>query len=343
MACYHPLTGYVVGINHDTGKRIIKIGSCEYDGIDLPDNFQFRHDAAQYSSAMPHEKILIPCGRCIGCRLKYSRIWADRMMAESLYHESNVFLTLTYDNDNLPDQHEYVDKETGEIKVSPVHSINKRDVQLFIKRLRKQYSDQKIRYYAAGEYGEKSLRPHYHLIIFGLKIPDMKLLRESDQGFTYFVSDTISKLWPYGFHLITNVTWETCAYVARYVMKKQKGNTASIYEEYGFEPEFALMSRKPGIGRSFYDEHKKELLEKDGVYYPTDNGAVLLRSNSYYDRLLDIDYPEEAAEAKEKRVSLAKDYNKVKSNMTSLEYNDLLYASELNKNEQVKSLKRKEV
>ena len=171
----------------------------------------------------------------------------------------------------------------------------------------------------------------------------MVLLRENDQGFTYFVSDTISKLWPYGFHIITKVTWETCAYVARYVMKKQKGKGADIYEKYGFTPEFSLMSRKPGIGRKFYEDHKKELLKKDGVYCPTDSGAVLIRSNDYYNRLLDIDYPEENLQKKERLVELAKDYNKVRSNMTTLSYNDLLHTSETCKKESLKALRRKDL
>ena len=154
MSCYHPLRAVILGYRED-GKKILKI---------LPKS-DFKYENPDY------EYISIPCGHCIGCRLKYSRIWADRCMVEASYHEDNVFLTLTYDNDHLPKPLDYI-TDTGERKVSPVNPLEKRELQLFIKRLRKKFPEQRIRYFACGEYGGKTMRPHYHLILFGKVIGD---------------------------------------------------------------------------------------------------------------------------------------------------------------------------
>ena len=141
-------------------------------------------------------------------------------MVEAEYHDDNIFLTLTYDNDNLP----------APLENSPINPLVKRDLQLFIKRLRKRFPDQRIRYFACGEYGGASMRPHYHLILFGLKLDDLKLLYKNDDQFRYYTSDSIHSCWNYGYHIITSVNWETCAYVARYIVKKQYGAGASLYD-----------------------------------------------------------------------------------------------------------------
>lgn len=152
-----------------------------------------------------------PCGQCLACRINKRRVWTHRLMLESYCHVASSFVTLTYNDEFLPDG----------------NSLCKRDVQLFLKRLRKQLGFQ-IRYYCAGEYGEKTLRPHYHLIIFGLS-PDIK------------TEGVIEKCWPFGFITVDPCVFETVQYVAGYVTKKisKKGDSR--------EREFALMSRKPGI------------------------------------------------------------------------------------------------
>ena len=152
------------------------------------------------------EPCTIPCGKCIGCRLAHSRQWAVRCVHEASLHERNCFLTLTFDDAHLP--------VSGSVSV--------RDVQLFLKRLRKalSYQNIKIRFFACGEYGDKNLRPHYHLILFNYDFSDdRQLLRQTPYGPLY-ISDFLFRLWPYGFHTIGNVTFKSCAYVARYVTKK---------------------------------------------------------------------------------------------------------------------------
>lgn len=145
-------------------------------------------------------------------------------------HDSNLFLTLTYNDEHLPD-----DK-----------SIHKSAIQLFLKRLRKAISPTKIRFFAVGEYGEKFGRPHYHLIIFGLKwCPDNMAI--------------IRNCWSFGFCYFGSVTLDSARYVACYVQKKLTGKASAIYKQKGLQPEFALMSRRPGLGASFADKYRDML------------------------------------------------------------------------------------
>lgn len=149
----------------------------------------------------------LPCGQCIGCRLEYSRQWAIRCMHESTLHDQSCFITLTYSDDNLP--------EHGTLIL--------RDFQLFMKRLRFEFSNVKIRFYHCGEYGEKFGRPHYHALLFGIDFEaDRTLYSQSKQGSKLYVSDTLNKLWNKGFATIGNITFESAAYVARYVVKKSQ-------------------------------------------------------------------------------------------------------------------------
>ena len=319
MSCYRPLKAFVLGNNPETGKKIIRVVNKEFNG-------------EEYSKVgMP--QIGIPCGKCIGCRLDYSRTWADRMIAEASLYKSNYFLTLTYDNEHLPPKREN----------SPIHSLNKRDAQLFMKRLRKALPEQKIRFFCAGEYGPQSMRPHMHIILFNCKLDDLKLLRENDLKQPYFVSETISKVWPFGFHIIANVNWDTCAYVARYVVKKQKGAGAEVYDKYNFEPEFSTMSRKPGIGHDFMVDHMDELYAYGSINIPTKDGAKSIRPCKYYDNLFDLEYPELMKDIKFDRQQAAIDYNKVRSSLTNLSYQDILRSAEINKDATIKCLKRKEL
>lgn len=314
MSCYYPLIGkYLPGINVNTGRQDVIVISGRYS----PD----------LKNAFP-----IPCGKCIGCRLDYSRQWADRCMLEAQYHKHNIFLTLTYDNEHLPPCRDG----------SPVHSLRKRDLQLFMKRLRKKFGDQTIRFYACGEYGSsaKSFRPHYHLILFGLELPDLKLLNKKN-GFLYYTSDTISNLWPYGFHIASDVSWDTCAYVARYVMKKQKGKGKEIYEELNFEPEFTLMSRRPGIGKQYYDDHN-DIVVND-TYIPTKDGSKRIRSNRYFDKLFDIEYPNTLEFIKEDRKISALQREWLLDSQSSMDFLERNEAAALVKSSQIKALKRKEV
>lgn len=204
----------------------------------------------------------LPCGQCIGCRLERSRQWAVRCIHELKSHDASAFLTLTYSPEYLP--------EGG--------TLVKKHVQDFFKRYRKRYG--KLRYFYCGEYGDNGLRPHYHAIIFGHDFSDKKLWRRGSNPL--YVSESLNSLWPYGFSSIGDVTFESCAYVARYITKKVTGVGAA--EHYGDRlPEFIDMSRRPGIASDFAKRYGDEVLAHDSVVVR----GIEMRPPRYYEKIYD--------------------------------------------------------
>lgn len=183
-----------------------------------------------------NQRIMVPCGQCIACRLNYARDWSFRIMQESAKYPFNIFLTLTYNDEHLAD--------------NPSRTLIKSDVQLFLKRLRKALHPRKIRFFASGEYGEKYKRPHYHLIMFNVSQADQPI---------------IEKCWRKGYVYIGSVTFDSAAYVAKYAVKKLNGKKKVFYEENHIIPEFALMSRRPGIGQNFLEEHEDYMKDHNFV------------------------------------------------------------------------------
>lgn len=228
-----------------------------------------------------------PCGRCIGCRLEHARQWAIRCVHEASMHEENAFITLTYNNENLP--------ENG--------SLQKTDLQKFFKRLRRRIEPKRIRYYACGEYGERLSRPHYHACIFGHDFMDKEIV-EAARGNTLqdritnsvHRSKELEKLWTKGFSTVGSVTFESAGYCARYVSKKING----LYQDEHYQgktPEFALMSRRPGIGLPWYDQYKGDVYPKD---FFTMKGRKL-QPPLYYDNRLKKENYEMWLQIKERR------------------------------------------
>lgn len=227
----------------------------------------------------------LPCGHCIDCRLQKSREWATRMMLESQYHMYNYFLTLTYDDAHVPVSY-FPEPETGE--ALPALTLCKADLQAFFKRLRRRldyHNDIKIRYYAAGEYGDQTHRPHYHAIVFGLFLDDLVPLKTSRLGYQYFESPMLSSVWGKGFVTVGVVSWQDCAYVARYCTKKLGGDYRDFYKTFRIEPEFALMSRSPGIGYQYFAEHADDIYKMDELFLALSDGGKKVRPPHYYDSL----------------------------------------------------------
>jgi hypothetical protein len=266
VPCYYPLKAY------DTGQKTIK----------------GRREIVFNKPAKIKEEINLPCGQCIGCRLKKATEWALRITHESQMHDENCFITLTFNDKHLPKD----------------YSLDKSHMQKFFKRLRKhlEKTDTKIKYFYCGEYGDDSWRPHYHAIIHGYDFPDKIDVSESvDQP--YYLSETLKKLWPFGNHILANCTFETASYVARYTTKKITGEkaeehyrrevidwneyTGEIYNWFtvDLEPEFACMSRNPAIGKEWFNQYKTDC-------FPTD---YLVHKNSklpvprYYDKLMELE------------------------------------------------------
>lgn len=322
MACKHPLYAVVTGVT-SSGKKQLEF--CQ---------FNYWH--------YPKSKLVqIPCGKCIACRLEYSRQWANRCMLELQYHESSYFVTLTYNDEHLP----LVANENENGEITQVATLVKREFQLFLKRLRKRFPDQEIRYYMAGEYGDQGHRPHYHAILFGLKLDDLVFYKKSPLGFNYYFSPTLEKLWSdsdgsqKGFVVVADVTWESCAYTARYVMKKQKGFGKEMYEKLGIEPEFCLMSRRPGIGKKYYEDHP-DLYKYDYINISTEKGGKKFKPPKYFDRLFELDNPDEFKKIKDARAQMAAVLEKEKLRRTSLDIEELRQVEEENLESRLKSLRR---
>lgn len=262
----------------------------------------------------------IPCGKCVGCRLDYSREWANRCMHEASYYSSNLFLTLTYDETTLPigtdvlfdpDTGEIVlDEETGQVKTVQRGVLVPRDLQLFLKsfriELQRKYGQTGVRFYACGEYGEEGLRPHFHVIAFNCELPDMVYWYRRN-GMTYYVSEFLLKVWQKGICAVTEVNWNTCAYVARYVMKKRKGKMNKSLQEMRervgvqFQDEFVRMSLKPGIGWQYYQDHKDTIYKTDEDFVQKKDRTVKVKPAKYFDRLFDLDDPDRMFEIKQER------------------------------------------
>jgi len=207
-------------------------------------------------------------------------------MHEAQMHEENCFITLTYSDENLP---------TDE-------SINVKHFQKFIKKLRKSVEPKKIRYLHCGEYGEESRRPHYHAIIFNHDFEDKQLCR-ADQKMPLWTSQTLDTLWQYGFTNIGNVTFASASYVAKYILKKINGATAPAHyshitrygESVQLQPEYMTMSRRPGIGFTWWQQFKDEVYPCDFITF---NGHKQ-KPPKYYRRFLESEEPEKFKQVKQ--------------------------------------------
>lgn len=244
-----------------------------------------------------HSELTLACGQCRGCRLEKSRQWAVRCMHESKMHQQNCFLTLTYDDEHL-NQKYWTGKYREDGSKAYAGNLHYRDFQLFFKRLRRPLPPNSLLFYMAGEYGEQYRRPHWHACIFGYDFPDKKYLGLSPAGSKLYESDKLQTLWPHGFSSIGELTFESAAYTARYVMKKINGPQAKEHytvldhdtgELLELEPEFNNMSRSQGIGQSWLKKYQADV-------YP--HAKVIVRGKKtnpprYYDKQYKASHPVE--------------------------------------------------
>jgi hypothetical protein len=233
------------------------------------------------------EHVKVPCGQCIGCRLARSAEWGVRCLHEAMMHGmiNNMFLTLTFDDEHMPHD----------------RSLDIRVFQLFMKRLRKRFDGVRIRFYAGGEYSppnsfdpRKGLRPHWHVLIFGLRFPDLKEFKKGAGDSWLYTSKILEELWPFGFSLIGSVSFESAAYVARYCMKKIGGDAAESHyrridldtgEVWQVKPECALMSTHPGIGADYVSKYGRQAFPSDYIVVLGKKGARKMPVPRYYARL----------------------------------------------------------
>lgn len=234
----------------------------------------------------PANPLLIPCGRCVKCRITQSQQWALRCVLEAQMHDVSCFATLTYDDEHLP----------------PFGGLVLRDWQLFAKKLRHECGS--FRFFQCGEYGERTLRPHFHALLFGLDFAADRVLLKRTSGGELFSSELLQSIWANGKVALGHLTFESAAYVARYVMKKLPGPDMPSYarfnehgEYYEVKPEFVTMSRNPGIGAKWFDKFMSDV-------YPSDELVVQgrkFRPPRFFDQRIDPAFLAGVKEARLKR------------------------------------------
>lgn len=246
-----------------------------------------------------------PCGQCIGCRLSRSRDWGLRCTHEAQMHPDNCFVTLTYNDENLP---------LGSTLVRD-------DIKKFFKRLLKKYEPTKIRRFYSGEYGDETNRPHYHACIFNYRPTDGVFYKKIDDYFLY-TSETLNKIWGLGHVTFGELTYESACYTARYTLTKITGELAedhysTIDPETGEVtqrvPEFSGQSNRPGIGTPWLDKYAYDIFEKDEVIL---NGRPM-KPPRFYTQYFEKLEPERIEEIKleriqrsgQRRIDLGPDYN----------------------------------
>jgi len=268
VPCYHPLHGYYGRSLNPTGKRSIVF---------------------KLSRALSAERVSVPCGKCIGCKLERSRQWAVRGVHEVQLHDDNSFITLTYAPEHLP---------TG-------GTLIKKHFQDFMKRLREsdEFNGREILYYHCGEYGDELGRPHYHACLFNVDFPDKK--HHHDEGDNpLYTSEILSRLWGKGFCTIGDVTYESASYVASYITKRVSPKQDDWhYKVVGPDgafldgellPEYATMSKRRGIGKTFYEKFKHDWFARDFLIVRGKKMPI----PKYYDKLYEKEHPVEYSRIK---------------------------------------------
>lgn len=291
MSCYKPLIRLYNPNDREQSGRVYSLARFS----------QLNGKQLKYEDLMYNPKVmLIPCGQCIGCRIRQREDWTTRIELEARdYPKEEVwFITLTYDDDHVPGMivktGEIMRKvqytwRPGEKRPSSVQILLYEDIQKFLKRLRKAYRG-KLRYFVAGEYGEQTARPHYHMILYGWKPTDLENLYKIQHN-GYYNSKWLANIWGMGQIQIAQAVPETYRYVAGYVTKKMyeiNGKKANAYFELGQTKPFACMSLKPGLGDHYYEEHKAEIWRQGYIQCTNGKQAEIPR---YYEKKMEAENP----------------------------------------------------
>lgn len=210
---------------------------------------------------------IVGCGSCDHCRKVYKAQWAVRNVLESKSHpsDSNFFVTLTYDDDHIP------------LTEDGIPTLRFADFSGFVKRLR---NETPVRFFACSEYGSKSMRPHYHALLYGINLDDIRYagVMGADKH-PYYESDKLKSKWSYGNISINEFSAADAAYVAGYTAKKLYTNWDDTIQ---IERPALRMSRRPGIGGDFIEKYKTRLLRGDQIY--VSDGRTIGLPSYYLDK-----------------------------------------------------------
>lgn len=288
---------------------------------------------------------LIPCGQCIECRLNYSREWATRCMLEKQYgyfgkeypDGTTWFLTLTYKDEYLK-THTTVNTVTGE-KFEGI-SLCKEDIQKFWKRLRKKYPQMQIKYIECGEYGTKTLRPHYHAIVYGLPLPMQTFKKVGMNALNQPIwnCEELTNIWGMGNIIIGRLDWESAAYVARYTLKKATNQyNKEWYDAQGIIPEFITMSQ--GIGKDYFNNNLDKIYLTDSVPIRNKKTGQNVKPPRSFDRMLQEIDPDLMENIKYKREKTAQSQEILLNNQTNLTQEERRKISENRMKQVIKDLR----
>lgn len=236
-----------------------------------------------HGAAFADRPMAVPCGQCLGCKARHAMHWAIRCSHEARMHPYSSFVTLTYDEEHVPHVDDDIDKP---------YTLRPDDFVLFMKKLRNARHPG-IKFLQAGEYGTYG-RPHHHAILFGVNFPDMKKWTRRGEH-TLYTSEELATLWPHGFSSIGNVTIQSANYVAQYTVKKlDRPHHLTAH------PEYATMSRRPGIGAGFLKTFPDDIYPRDAVIT---EGGQKHKPPRYYDKILQKENPESFREIELNRVA----------------------------------------
>lgn len=242
------------------------------------------------------DRVVVPCGHCLGCRSDQARGWAVRLVHEGMIEPTAWFATFTYSDKELP--------EYG--------SLFPRDFTLFLKRLRKQEVS-RVSYYLAGEYGDRTERPHYHAVLFGPEFLDKDLYLER-HGAPVYKSESLEFLWKKGLCEFTGLTYAGARYAASYVRKKVRQRddpdhylrvdpgTGALVD---IEREFGRMSRRPAIGRRWIERYWRDVYPRDFVVMD----GQPLKPPRYYDKWMEKFHPDVMMAVREQRLLDIREYS----------------------------------
>lgn len=355
MSCFRPLIAVPFPFSHPKYGQFHVLGSATKVNILEP--------AVDPRTGQILEPIRLPCGKCVGCKLDRSREMATRIVCESMdYPEnSNFFVTLTYGDSFESSRSRFTRNEDGAL------ILDKRHVQLFFKSLREGYErefgrrlydvptyfdnslDKEIelgtRFYMAGEYGDRTFRPHYHVCLMNTPLPDLYQPNShfrTTLGQPLYRSPYLEKCWKYGQVVVGKLTFQSAAYVARYCLKKADKELTSFYETAHLSPEFTNCSRRPGIGYNFVVSRGSDLYEHDQIVLPSisKDKPNIQRVPKYFDKKYSEIDPRTVSLVKSKRAEVAELMNLSSLDFTDLDEESYLCLKEQRVNEKAKKLFR---